>query len=81
MSSPSDSPLGKSTEDLSNDSQTTQTMQGTTDWDGAIDTVAKLVSEFLATRGDTTPSIRADIVFESLSVDGWGRAVSSSTVL
>ena len=81
MSSESESPLDKSTETLNDESPTTPKLEGVTDWERAMGTVTELVSEFLASRVYTTPSGRADVIFEALSVEGSGRGVRSSTVL
>ena len=81
MSSASESPLVTSTDTLNDESHTTSNLEGATDWESAMGTVTKLVSEFLASRVYTTPSGRADVVFEGLSVEGSGRGVRSSTVL
>ena len=75
MSSASRSPLEKSTDTINNDSHTTSKGEGGTDWESAMEIVAKLVSKFFASRVDTTPSGRADVVFESLSVEGSGKGV------
>ena len=80
MSSTSESPLEKSTETINNDYHTTTNWEGATEWENAMGTVAKLVSKFLASRVDTTPSGRADVVFEGLSVEGSGKGVRNSTV-
>ena len=79
--SSSESPLNKSTDTLSNDTQVTPDMQGAKKWESAMRTVASLVSEFLATRADTTPRSRADVVFERLSVEGSGKGVRSPAML
>lgn len=81
MSSAPESPLDKSTETLHNESHTASTVEGATGSENAMATVTKLVSEFLASRLDTTPDVRADVVFEGLSVEGSGRGVRSSIVL
>ena len=81
MSSLLESSLEKSTDARSNEPQTTPNMQGTMEWESAMATVAKLVSDFLERRGNTTPSGRADVVFESLSVEGSGKSVDSPTKL
>ena len=80
MSSASESPLEKSSDAINNVSPTTSNWEGATEWENAMATVAKLVSQFLASRADTTPSSRADIVFEGLSVEGSGKGVRSYTV-
>ena len=79
MSSLPESLLSKSTDALSSESQTTP--KTATEWEKAMGTVSKLVSEFLARRGDTTPSGRADVVFEGLSVEGSGKGVRMPTQL
>lgn len=81
MSSPSEYPLDKSTDAFSNKSQTASNMQGAAEWESAMGNVAKLVSEFLASRGNTAPSGRADVVFEGLSVEGSGKSVRNSTLV
>ena len=80
MSSVSESPLEKSSDTINNDGQTKSSWEGATEWENAMGTVANLVSKFLASRVDTTPSSRADIVFEGLSVEGSGKGVRSYTV-
>ena len=81
MSSLPESPLDESTDTLGNESLTTPNMQGATEWESAMGAVSKLVSEFLAKRGDAAPSGRADVVIEGLSVEGSGKGVRSSIVL
>ena len=81
MSSASESPLDESTDTLNDESPNTPKLEGATNWKSAMDTVTKLVSEFLASRVHTTPSGRADVVFESLSVEGSGKGVRSSALL
>ena len=80
MSSASESQREKSTDTINNDYHTTSDWGGATEWEKAMGTVAKLVSKFLGSRVGTTPSGRADVVFEGLSVEGSGRGVRSSTV-
>ena len=81
MSSPSDAPLEKSTDAPSDETLATPDVKSATEWESAMDTVSKLVSEFLARRGNATPTGRADVVFEGLSVEGSGKGVRSSKVL
>ena len=80
MSSASESPLDKSTETLNNEPHTAPKAEGATESENAMGTVTKLVTEFLASRVYTTPGVRADVVFEDLSVEGSGRGVRSSIV-
>lgn len=81
MSSASESPLDESTDTRNDESPTTPKLESATDWESAMGTVTKLVSEFLASRVYTTSTGRADIVFEGLSVVGSGKGVRSLTVL
>ena len=81
MSSASGSPLHKSTETLNNESHTAPKLEGAAKSENAMSTVTKLVSDFLASRIDSTHSGRSDVVFEGLSVEGSGRGVRSSTML
>ena len=81
MSSATESPLEKSTDTLNHEDLTTPKTEGATNWASAMDTVTRLVSEFLASRAYTTPSGRADVIFEGLSVEGSGKGVRSSMLL
>ncbi len=80
MSLRPESPLDESTETLGDEHNTSSSLEEAPKSKDAMGIVGKLVNDFLATRGEITRNVRADVVFENLSVEGSGKGVCDSTI-